>query len=85
MTWWPPQKLATTRKRPQKLDALLFLRWSCVVRGVAVGLQAFVCQYSSTAKAGGVHGYCRFGAQRLVFGAYLWAIDALTVSASNKN
>jgi hypothetical protein len=81
----PPQKLATARKRPQKLGALLFLRWSCVVRGVAVGLQAFVCQYSGAAKAGGVHGYCSFCAQRLVFGAYLWAVDALTVSASNED
>jgi hypothetical protein len=71
----------TTRKRPQKLGALLFLRWSCVVRALAVVLQAFVCQYSSTAKAGGVHGYRRFSAQRLVFGAYLWAIYAFTVSA----
>jgi hypothetical protein len=48
---------------------------------VAVGLQAFVGQYSSAAKAGCVNSYCCFGAQRLVFGAYFWAVDALTVSA----
>jgi hypothetical protein len=64
---------------------LLFARWSFFLVGEVAGLWAFVCQYSSTAKAGGVHGYRCFSAQRLVFGAYLWAVDALTVSTRNKD
>jgi hypothetical protein len=48
---------------------------------VVAGLWAFVGQYSSTAKAGGVNSYRRFGAQSFVFGAYFWAVDALTVAA----
>ncbi len=72
----------TKRKPPQKLGGLLFARWSFFQGGAVAELKAFVCQYSSAAKAGGVNGDGGFGAQRLVFGAYLWAVDALTVSAS---
>jgi hypothetical protein len=50
---------------------------------VVAELKAFVCQYSSIAKAGGVNSYRRFGAQSLIFSAR--AVDALTVSARYKN
>jgi len=47
------------------------------------GLWAFVGQYSSTAKAGGVNSYRRFGAQGFILGAR--AVDALTVSARGQD